>query len=38
MLWYIVKRELFEQVNSLRFALAMLLTVFFNACQRCRSH
>lgn len=28
MLWYIVKRELFEQVNSLRFALAMLLTVF----------
>ena len=28
MLWHIVKRELFEQVNSLRFALAMLLTVF----------
>ena len=28
MLWHIVKRELFEQVNSLRFALAMLLIVF----------
>ena len=28
MLWHVVKRELFEQVNSLRFALAMLLTVF----------
>ena len=28
MLWHIVKRELFEQINSLRFALAMLLTVF----------
>lgn len=28
MLWSIVKRELFEQVNSLRFALAMLLIVF----------
>ena len=27
MLWHVVKRELFEQVNSLRFALAMLLTV-----------
>ena len=28
MLWHVVKRELFEQVNSLRFALAMLLIVF----------
>ena len=28
MLWYIIKRELFEQISSLRFALAMLLTVF----------
>ena len=28
MLWHIVKRELFEQVSSLRFALAMLLIVF----------
>lgn len=28
MLWHIVKRELFEQASSLRFALAMLLTVF----------
>ena len=28
MLWHVVKRELFEQINSLRFALAMLLTVF----------
>ena len=28
MLWHIVKRELFEQMSSLRFALAMLLTVF----------
>ena len=28
MLWHVVKRELFEQVNSLRFALAMLLTIF----------
>ena len=28
MLWHVVKRELFEQVNSLRFALAMLLTAF----------
>ncbi|RKU25041.1 hypothetical protein C6497_16845 [Candidatus Poribacteria bacterium] len=28
MLWHIVKRELFEQVSSLRFVLAMLLTAF----------
>ena len=28
MLWHIIKRELFEQASSLRFALAMLLTVF----------
>ena len=28
MLWHIVKRELFEQASSLRFAIAMLLTVF----------
>ena len=28
MLWYIIKRELFEQISSLRFVLAMLLTVF----------
>ena len=28
MLWHVVRRELFEQINSLRFALAMLLTVF----------
>ena len=28
MLWHIVKRELFEQVSSLRFALAMLLIIF----------
>ena len=28
MLLHVVKRELFEQINSLRFALAMLLTVF----------
>ena len=28
MLWHIVKRELFEQMSSLRLALAMLLTVF----------
>ena len=28
MLWYIIKRESFEQISSLRFALAMLLTVF----------
>ena len=32
MLWHIVQRELFEQTSSLRFALAMLLTVFFNDC------
>ena len=28
MLWHIVKRELFEQMSSLRFAFAMFLTVF----------
>ena len=28
MLWHIMKRELFEQMRSLRFALAMLLVVF----------
>ena len=28
MLWHIMKRELFEQMRSLRFALAMLLIVF----------
>ena len=28
MLWHVVKRELFEQMRSLRFALAMLLIVF----------
>ena len=27
MLWHIVKRELFEQMSSLRFAFAMFLTV-----------
>ena len=28
MLWHIMKRELFEQMSSLRFAFAMFLTVF----------